>query len=292
MWKLQDYRYAGSATEAVAMLRAGPGTGLYIAGGTDLMLFPPADCDFVVDVNNAGLSDIVRTGDGDLFIGAAAPLEDIVGSPLVTSYAGGAIAEAAAKCGNRPVRTVATIGGNLCSALPSADLAPVLLALEAKVHIADQQDQQKLALADFFQGPRQTVLGDRLLVGISLRADYSDLVVAQHKLTRCAEDIGLVLVAVAIRFDDGKVDVARIALGAVAPTPMRAPAAEALLIGFDPSSQAPEQIESLKTQVAAAAAGATQPIDDHRASAEYRRAMVEVLVHRLLNQLLHPGGGR
>ena len=125
MWKLSAYRYAGSAAEAVAMLRQGSGQGKYIAGGTDLLLDPPGDCDFVVDLNGAGLDTISLTPAGDLYLGATASLQRIATSAVMRGHAGGAVAAAAHRCGNRPVRTLATIGGNLCHAVPSADMAPL-----------------------------------------------------------------------------------------------------------------------------------------------------------------------
>ena len=74
MWNLKEYRFATNPAEAVALMRQGPGKGAYIAGGTDMLLDRPA-CDFVVDVNHAGIGDIARTPGGDLFLGAAATLQ-------------------------------------------------------------------------------------------------------------------------------------------------------------------------------------------------------------------------
>ncbi len=281
MWELKEYRIAGSIGEAVAMMRRGPGKGVYIAGGTDLFLFPPA-CDYVVDINHVGMSNIARTPDGDLFIGAAATLHDIATCPLVTGFAGGLVSAAAAHCGNRPVRTTATIGGNLCNALPSADLAPALLALDAVCYIADEDSQESLPLEEFFTGPRRTVLDGRLLVGIALSAASGGWRAAARRLTRSAEDIALVQVAVALEIDGDRVGAARIALGSVAPVPMRAMLAEALVEGELIANLDPDRL----ADAAAIAAGECEPIDDHRASAEYRREMVGVLTRRLLASVL------
>jgi carbon-monoxide dehydrogenase medium subunit len=281
MWDLKEYRIAGSAGEAVAMMRRGPGKGLYIAGGTDLFLFPPA-CDFVVDINHAGLSDIVGTPAGDLFIGAATTLHDLATNPLVTGFAGGLLSEAASHCGNRPVRSTATIGGNLCNALPSADLAPALLALDAVCYIADENSQESLPLEDFFTGPRRTVLDGRLLVGIALSAEAGRRRALARRLTRSAEDIALVQVAVALEVTEGRVGTARIALGSVAPTPTRALLAEAQLEGELLSDLTPDRL----ADAGLIAASEGDPIDDHRASAAYRREMVGVLTRRLLASVL------
>ncbi|MBK8166748.1 MAG: FAD binding domain-containing protein [bacterium] len=281
MWDLKEYRIAGSPGEAVAMMRRGPGKGVYIAGGTDLFLFPP-QCDYAVDINHAGLGAIARTPDGDVFVGAAATLHHIATNPFVTGYAGGLLAQAAAHCGNRPVRSTATLGGNLCNALPSADLAPALLALDAVCYIVDEDSQESLPLEDFFEGPRRTVLGDRLLAGIALPAAGAGWRAAARRLTRSAEDIALVQVAVALSVADGRLGAVRIALGSVAPVPMRAMLAEAQLEGEAVADLSPDRL----ADAGLIAASECDPIDDHRASAAYRRQMVGVLTRRLLAGLL------
>jgi len=296
MWELKEYRFAATAQEAVALMRQGPGKGAYIAGGTDMFLYP-TECDFVVDINNAGLSDIARTPGGDLFLGAATTLHNIATNPLVTGFADGILSRAAAHCGNRPVRSTATVGGNLCNGLPSADMAPVLLALDATCYIADEECQESLPLQDFFVGPRVTILADRLLVGLAVPAAAGQWHCASYKLTRSAEDISLVQVVVALGIDNGGIDnggiddggidngrieTARIALGAVAPVPMRATLAEAQLVGQKVADITPEII----ADAAAIAAGECEPRDDHRASAEYRRDMVRVLTRRQISRAL------
>lgn len=277
MWELQDYRIAGSPAEAVEMLRAGPGKGRFIAGGTDLFLERP-DCDFVVDVSRAGLTDIASTPAGDLFLGAGVSLEQLARDRLVADFAGGVVGRVASLCGNRPVRTNATIGGNLCTALPSADMAPVLLALDADCFIMGDHEQESLPLCDFFVGPRLTVLEDRLLVGLALPAEAGSRICLSRKLTRSAEDISLVGVAVSLQLEDGQVNQVRIALGAAAPVPLRSTLAENVLQGLPLAEVTPDVV----ADAAEIAAGEAEPISDHRASAEYRREMVKVLCRRLL----------
>jgi len=285
MWNLQEYRFASNPTEAVALMRKGPGKGAYIAGGTDMLLDHPA-CDFVVDVNHAGIGDIALSASGDLFLGAAATLQTLADSELVTGFASGAVSLAASRCGNRPVRTTATVGGNLCNGLPSADMAPVLLALDATCYIADQDSQESLPLTDFFVGPRLTVLEDRLLVGVALPRECAGWRCISHKLTRTAEDISLVQVTVAVGLADGRIQEARIALGAVSPVPMRATLAESMLMGQEIKAVTPDVMRD----VATIAAGECDPLDDHRASAEYRRDMVSVLTRRLVARILTDEG--
>jgi len=276
---LNEYLVANSPREAVRLRRTADGKGCYLAGATDIMLERRNDLDFVVDLRDAGIDGVEAWEDGALFVGACATLRRLETDPMIRAYAGGALAEAAAACGNRPVRSTATIGGNLCSALPSADMAPVLLALDAEVHIFDGDDEDTLPLSGFFSGPRKTVLGDRLLTGFSLPSPEPGMVCISRKLRRTAEDISLAHVAVALDVADGKVKRAAVAMGAVAPTPRRAPEAEEILIGA-----AVDELGPVIAAAARAAAAAAAPIDDHRASAEYRRAMVEVLTHRLLSE--------
>ena len=290
MWEISDYRFASSPPEAVTMMRQGPGKGVYLAGGTDLLLFPPV-CDFVVDISRAGIGNIARTPDGDVFLGAGVTLQDLATNELVTSFAGGELSRVASHCGNRPVRTTATIGGNICNALPSADMAPVLLTLDATCFITDEDSQESLPLADFFVGPRQTVLEDRLLVGLALPSGAADRRCATSKLTRTAEDIAMVQVAIAMDCPEGKIQNVRIALGAVAPVPMRANLAESTLEGVDINAEKNEALAEVIRDVAELAAGESDPIDDHRASADYRRDMVRVLTRRLLEGLLINGAG-
>jgi carbon-monoxide dehydrogenase medium subunit len=285
MWEISDYRFAETPPDAVRMLREGPGRGVYLAGGTDLLLFPP-DVDYVVDISRCGIDAIARTPDGDLFIGAAATLQNVATNPLTVEFAGGELSRVAAHCGNRPVRTTATIGGNLCNALPSADLAPILLALDTTCFITDEDSQESLPLSDFFVAPRRTVLEDRLLVGLAIPAEAAVRRCANWKLTRSAEDIALAMVAVAADVDDGVIRTVRIALGAVAPVPMRSTLAEDALEDFDMNVEKPETLRRIIADAATIAASEAEPIDDHRAGAEYRRDMVRVMTRRLLERVL------
>jgi aerobic carbon-monoxide dehydrogenase medium subunit len=285
MRDLREYRIATSPAEAVAMLKAGPGRGRFIAGGTDLYL-GGQDYDFVVDINQAGLSGISKNEQGDILIGSATPLQDCFKSDLIKNFAGGEISTVAGQCGNRPVRTTATIGGNLCNALPSADMAPVLMALDAVCFLVDVDSQESLPLTEFFLGPRKTVLDGRLLAGLVLPNEAAGWSCQSYKLTRSAEDISLVQVAVALEIKDHTITTARIALGAVAPRPMRSQLAEELLVGLKLAEITPNLLED----VAVIAASECEPIDDHRASSEYRRDMVRVFTKRLICRVLAEEG--
>lgn len=185
------------------------------------------------------------------------------------------------------IRNLATIGGNLCDASPAADVSPVLLALDASVELDSTADgSRSLPLPEFFQGVRKTARREsELLTSVTFSIPDDDERSFYYKLgKRKADAISIVSVAMTVKLAGGRVERARIALGAVAPVAMRTFTAEEILQG-----------ESLnyKTIAAAAAAAAieTQPIDDFRAGGDYRRQMVEVLVTRGLNEIASQGSG-
>jgi CO/xanthine dehydrogenase FAD-binding subunit len=183
--------------------------------------------------------------------------------------------------GSPAIRNLATVGGNLCNASPAADLPPVLLALDAEVGLAGPAGERRLALAGFFRGPGQTVLRPgELLAWIEVPRKHRGWDVRYERLdVRRAMDIAIAGVALALHRGGGRVREARVALAAVAPTPLRVPAAEAALreAGLTPAG-----IEA----AAALAATAARPISDVRATAEYRRDMVAALVRRGLAAIL------
>ena len=204
----------------------------------------------------------------------------------IRTLAGGILAKAAATCGSIQNRNMATVGGNLANASPAADTASVLLALDAEVVVASSSRKRTIALTEFYAGPHRTVLNGELLVEVVIptlprggRMGWSF-----QKLGRSETDISLVNVAAGIQADaHGRIKWARIALGAVGPTPLRGRKAEELLLGNTLS-------EDLLTRVGAAVAKEVSPISDARASAEYRREMSAVLTRRALRECAAQAG--
>ena len=198
------------------------------------------------------------------------------------------LTQAAAALGSVQVRNIATVGGNLCHAVPSADMAPPLLCLDAKVSLIGNNGKRSLALPDFFLGPRSTAIQPReLLSEISLPIIPSRWGGVYLKLGhRKAMDLAVVGVATLVVLDSlGRCLDCRIALGAVSPTPERARRAEEVLRG--------EKVtEAMLDKAAETAMGECQPIDDVRATARYRRHMVQVLTRRGLSQALGLAKGR
>lgn len=230
-------------------------------------------------MNIAGIKELggIRREDGHLVIGGGVTIADLLDEPLVAQHAS-ILKEAASVFGSPLVRNRATVGGNLADASPAADLAPPFLALDAEVELASAEGQRRVPLEEFMVGVRETLLQPQeLLVAVRCPVPPPHSAGAFCKLgLRKADAISVVSVAVMLEGDgDGRFRQARIAMGAVAPRPIRAHAAEDLLRGrpFDPATIA---------EAARLASEPASPIDDIRGSAAYRRRMIGVLVRRLL----------
>jgi len=261
-----------------------------IAGGTDLLLQyrrRPGPGITVVDIMGvAGLGDIVEEDEG-LRLGSAVRLADLIRSVTVAQKIPVLIEGAAAVAGEQ-IRNLATVGGNICNASPSADTVIPLLVVGSKTRLISSTGSRTVPLCEFFVGPGETVLEPgELLESVWIPWPVAGMRARYTKLSpRRAMDLAVVGVAVAL-WRQGSAYRARIGLGAVGPTPIRARAAEDLIGGAEVMDR------ELASNAARAAAHAASPIDDVRGSAEYRRAMVERLVTRLLQELgEHPAEGR
>src|SRR4051794_379499 len=232
------------------------------------------------------LKVLERTADGSLRVGAGVSARTLELSPLVRGGGFAALAEGAGLVGSLQVRNLATLGGNLCNAAPSADMAPPLLALDAEAVIAGPQGTRRVPFSEFFVGVRRTVLQPgELLTEIVIPAPGARSGGNYQRHTPRRElDIAVVGVASQVTLSDGVCSKARIALASVAPIPMRVPSGEALLAGQEVT---PERIEA----AADAAAEAARPITDQRGSAEYRRHLVRVLTRRTLTTALERARG-
>ncbi len=211
-------------------------------------------------------------------IGSALALSDLYALPWLAQHYGG-VDDAARLIGGWQIQNRASLGGNLCNGSPSADSAPPLIAHEGVAEIVSPQGSRTVPLEDFFTSPGKTKLGPyELLLAVNLPAPRPHAASAFLRFIPRAEmDIAVASVAAHVQLDAAreKILVATIALGAVAPTPVRAIEAEAVLIGQIPS-------DKLLAAAAAQAMLAAKPIDDVRGSAAYREHLVEVLTVRVL----------
>jgi CO/xanthine dehydrogenase FAD-binding subunit len=266
--------------EALSLL-SDPG-GQPIAGGTDLIpvmqagrLHPRR----VMDLSRlSALRGVAQDDGGVVRIGALTTHAQLEALAWLWERAT-VLAESARSVGGVQTRQRGTVGGNLVHASPAADVALALLALEAQVTLRSLRGTRRVRLKEFLTGPGQTVRhDDELLTEVTFALPDLASGSAFFKLgKRSAMVIAVVSVAAVITLAEGLIRDARIALGSVAPTVVRASQAEAMLRGRTPD-------ELLFRQAGEIARQEAQPIDDFRASAEYRRRMVAVLTRRALEK--------
>jgi len=282
-----EYFEPPSLAEALSFLAAHRGEARVVAGATDLLVdmrLKGLAPKYLVNINKLKELSYIREEGDALAIGALTRIRDLERAPLLRERYP-AIVEAAAQFGSIQIRNLATLGGNLAHATPSAEMAPPLLVYEASVKVAGPGGERMVPLTDLFTGPGSTVMApDEVLTEVRIPVPPQGWGSAYLRLcVREALDIAIVNVAAGLALTDGRVREVRIALGAVAPTPLRAGRAEAALTG-----KAPE--DGTLAEAARLAAAEASPISDVRASAEYRREMVEVLTGQALQIAVQRAG--
>jgi CO/xanthine dehydrogenase FAD-binding subunit len=261
-----------------------------VAGGTDLlpqMKNGMLKVRRVVDLSALSeLKLVEQQPDGGMRIGAATTARTLeLHAQISKSFQ--SLAESAAVVGSYQIRNLATLGGNLANAAPSADMAPPLLALEAEMLIVGPGGQRRVKATEFFLGVRKTTLApDEVLTQIVVPhpGQGSGGMYLRHTPRR-ELDIAVVGVASQLTIQNGRCTRARIALAAVAPVPLRASQAEARLEGETITTDLIEEASQLAVQAAS-------PISDQRGSAEFRRHLVRVLTRRTLTTALERATGR
>jgi carbon-monoxide dehydrogenase medium subunit len=279
MWR--DYLEPASLDDALALLATHAPDARLIAGATDLIVEfdrgarPPCT---LIDISRLPDLDAITVDEDDrLHIGPLVTHSAVVASDDCHDCAR-ALVQACREVGAPQIRNRGTLAGNVVTASPANDTITPLMALDAVVTLRSKSGTRSVPLAEFYTGVRRTVLQPgEMLVDISFAALDESAFSAYRKLgLRRAQAISIANCAVVLRLDDdGVVTDARIALGAVAPTIVRASAAEGWLIGRTPDDETIARAAEL-------AAAAAAPIDDVRASAAYRREMVPVLVRRTI----------
>ena len=281
-----EYILPEDHADASRLLAAGADTYAY-QGGTDLLVGVRAGAvqpTRVVDLKALPrMQEIRRHDDGALVIGAACTMNSIAQHPEVVAGFR-LLADACTSVATYGIRNRATIGGNVCNASPAADVAPALLCMDAQAEIYGPTGTRRVAMAEFFLGPGQHCLGlGEFLTSIQICPLPLRAVGVFNKLGRTKiGDISVASVAV-LAWPAERGRCWRIAMGAVAPTPMRASEAEAALAADD----SPQGVSRAVELVAKAA----RPIDDVRASGQYRRAMVKVLARRAIESVMECLGG-
>ena len=266
-----EYRRPATLGEATQLLADHPGTVRVLAGGTDLIAWLRDDAvapDLVVDIKDIPDLRDIRLDGQSLHIGSLATFTDLIESDIVAEHAP-LLAEMAETVASPGIRNRATMAGNICSAVPSCDAGPVLLAYDTTVHVTGPNGSRSIDINDWFTGPRKTAgSDDEVVTHLSIEAPRHGGVYV--KLMRYAgEDLAQAAVGIVVypNFDY------RVAFGAVAPTPIRSAAIEAELRGR-------QLDDALINRVVAMVPDEISPITDMRATAEYRTHISGVMVRR------------
>ena len=272
-----EYHEPKTLLEASSLLKELGDKAMVFAGGTDIIpkmrlkRFSPAHL-----VNIKGIKNLRGIEFGEsLSIGALTTFNDILFSQVINEKYP-VLTEVCGHIASHQVRNLATVGGNLCNAAPSADSAPILMVLDSEVEIFSVNGTRTILLENLFKGPGAVALGKGdILIRIIVPEPKENTGHAYIKHTvRRSLDIAIVGVAVRLTMDEGGIcNEARIVVGASAPIPLRAVKAERILAGI---RLEPEVIED----ACRAASSEISPIDDVRGSAEYRREMTEVNLKR------------
>jgi CO/xanthine dehydrogenase FAD-binding subunit len=275
-----EYLEPRTLREALEMLKTHAGRAKLLAGGTDLLVKlkrGQLSTRYLINIKRIDQLKGIKVQDGVLSIGPLVTLSELINSNIIRSRFP-ILADAAQNMASAQIRTVATIGGNICNASPAADLAPPLLCLDARLTVQDQLEAREIQFTRFFKGPGENVLApDQILTGISIPMDLSAYrgIFIKYGI-RNALDISVISLAILEGKD--KQDI-RVGLGAVAPTPIRAYKTESLLrdlgeITLDTLEKAAELVVD-----------EISPIDDIRASRWYREEITKVMLKRGLSRL-------
>ena len=279
---MQDIRYVRAATveEAVSLLERGGPAARILAGGTDVIVQArerKRDIDLFVDIKPIAATQMLSYDAAEgLTIGASLPCYRIYADETVRRLYP-ALAEATTVIGGIAIQGRASLGGNLGNASPAGDTIPAMIALGAEATIAGPAGRRRLPVELFCTGPGRSVLAPgEFVVSIRFPTPAPGAGAAWERfIPRNEMDIAVANAAAQLQLADGIVQDARVAIGAVAPTPLLVAEAAAALIGR------PLTVETIKAAGAAAKAAA-RPIDDMRGSVRQRRHLAAVLVERTL----------
>jgi CO/xanthine dehydrogenase FAD-binding subunit len=284
---IKGYCKPSTIAETLSIMKRYGSKAKLMAGGTDVMVnYNRGKLDFEQLISINGLPElqgIAVTEEDFIRIGANMTLSDIENDDTILTYAP-ILNEAASQVGSCAIRNRATIGGNLCNASPAGDIAPALMVMDAELELRGANGSRYLPIKEFFLGPAKTVAQeDEILVAVYI---------PQKKMHKCkfiklgirkSMEIAIVSVACVMSVNnDGKCDYARLALGAVAPTPILISTFAKRFEGRHLSDLSESDIN----QVAVDAAKLCSPISDIRASKEYRKKAAAILSERAIKCVL------
>lgn len=287
---MKDVKFFAPATitEALGLLEEYGAEISVLAGGTDLVRDMNLEFKIPKNIMWIGLLGLEYIKDeGDLIrVGAATRMQTAGDSPLLKKKAT-AVSTAAGKIASPPVRSLATLAGNLCTASPAADCGCALLGLGAKVQLTSNRGQRVVPLVDFYSGPNETVIRpDELLTEILVKPQEEGEGSAYMKIgRRQAMTLAVINATSRVKLDaKGKCETVNIAVGAAAPTLLRVTSAEEFLTGQLLTNEAILEAAEMVAQE-------IKPIDDVHGTIWYRRKVVPVLVERTLREAAKMNGG-
>ncbi|MEW6350320.1 MAG: xanthine dehydrogenase family protein subunit M [Thermodesulfobacteriota bacterium] len=278
-----EYYEPSTLEEALKLLSELGGNAKVLAGGTDLLVRMKQKIDRpkqVISIARVpGLDEIIPRNGHAVTVGSAVTAAALSRHELILDRFS-PLALAAGRLGAPMIRNRATIGGNLVNGRPAADLPPACMVLNATLKLKSVSAERDVPVVEFFRGPGETLMEpNELLISINMETPPPWSGGSYIKLgARKTLEISMVNVAALLTLNgpDGIITDARVALGAVAPTPVRAFAAEEMIIGQEPSDE-------LFQRAGEVGVGVCSPITDHRGTMEYRCMMIEVLTKRALN---------
>ncbi len=271
-----------SLDEAFGLMEKYEGRARYVAGGTDAMIRIKQEVwqpEALISLRwIEELRGIRKTGTS-LMLGSMTLWRDIETDPLVLEFCP-ALAEAASQVANPQIRNVATVGGNLCNAAPSADGAPPLMVMEAVLTIAGPHGEREVPISEFFQGPgRHGMRPEEVLTSIAVPRIPENAGAVFFKTGRVTQDIAVANVAVCLEMQGGVCGKCRVSAGAVGPVPLRLQGVEAFVEGKEIT---PDLLRAVQEKAAAE----VTPITDVRSTEIYRRTVTGVMVKRAMEQAL------
>jgi carbon-monoxide dehydrogenase medium subunit len=288
--RLPKFEYLSPQTiqEACSLLSQHGDKARLLAGGTDLLnvmkerVIKP---EYIIGLRGISDLDYIESDADGIRMGALTTIADLGNSSVIQEKLP-CLAAVPGKMATVQIRNMGTLGGNLCNAAPSADTAPILICLGARAKIVGTAGERVVDLEEFFTGPGETVLKEgEILAEIQVPDQPANTAGAYFKMSRVAVDLAIVGVAAVVTLDGkgGSCSDAKIALGAVAPTPIRAKKAEAVIKGKKIDEGLIEEAGKIASEEAS-------PIDDVRGSAFYRTEIVNVFTKRAIRQALEQAG--
>lgn len=279
-----DYFNVQSKVETLNILKKERENACLVAGGTNIMPNVRAEKlndKTLVNIRNLGELHFIKDSDDKIVIGPLTTITDLEKSPVIEKYAH-SLFQAAHDFADPTTRNSATIGGNIANASPAADTATPLLACNAAVKVESaERGERTICIKEFFRGVGKTALEpDEMITAIEIKKNTANSNSQFIKLgLRNAMAISLISIAVGLETKEGKVQEINVSLGSVAPTPVRAINTEKYLQENGVTDEAIEKAKKIVTEE-------ISPIDDIRASAEYRREVAGVLLERALKKAM------